>query len=96
MQTKITKRAVDAVTAIEKRLYVFDTDLKGFGLMVTPKGHKSYFVEYRPNGGGRSQPKRRYTIGRYSRSSPRAARATSVNGSSPKLDIQLFLSWTVS
>ena len=63
MQTKITKRAVDAVTAIEKRLYVFDTDLKGFGLMVTPKGHKSYFVEYRPNGGGRSQPKRRYTIG---------------------------------
>ena len=63
MQTKITKRAVDAASTPEKRLYVFDTDLKGFGLMVTPKGHKSYFVEYRANGGGRSQPKRRYTIG---------------------------------
>ena len=63
MQTKITKRAVDAASTPEKRLYVFDTDLKGFGLMVTAKGHKSYFVEYRANGGGRSQPKRRYTIG---------------------------------
>lgn len=64
VQTKITKRTVDAVVpSSAKRLYVFDTDLKGFGLVVTAKGHKSYFVEYRANGGGRTQPKRRYTIG---------------------------------
>lgn len=64
MRAKITKRAVDAVVpSSAKRLYVFDTDLKGFGLVVTAKGHKSYFVEYRANGGGRNQPKRRYTIG---------------------------------
>lgn len=45
------------------RAYLWDTKLTGFGVMVTPKGVKSYIVQYRI--GGRGQPTRRYTIGRH-------------------------------
>ncbi|HBO42800.1 MAG TPA: integrase [Planctomycetaceae bacterium] len=63
MRAKITKRVVDAALIETGRLYVYDIEIKGFGLLVTPSGHKSYFVEYRPKGRGRNAPKRRYTIG---------------------------------
>jgi integrase len=63
MRAKVTKRSVDAAQSSGKRLYVYDTELKGFGLLVTPKGHKSYFVEFRPGSGGRKAPKKRVTIG---------------------------------
>jgi integrase len=62
---KITKRAVDAlpVPAIGKREHLWDDTLKGFGVMVTPNGARSYLVQYRI--GGRGSPTRRYTIGRH-------------------------------
>ncbi|WP_417841763.1 tyrosine-type recombinase/integrase [Terasakiella sp.] len=60
---KLTKRNVAAIKPHEnKRLYVYDTELTGFGLMVTPKGSKSYFAEYR-NGVGRGASTRRVTLG---------------------------------
>jgi integrase len=65
MKVKITKRAVDALVATNGRLFVTDTDLAGFGMIVTPAGSKSYIVEYRPGAGGRSAPKRRVTIGQH-------------------------------
>ncbi|MEM7781318.1 MAG: site-specific integrase [Pseudomonadota bacterium] len=62
---RITKRAVDALPSPPhgKRGYLWDTDLKGFGVMVTDKGAKSYLVQYRI--GGRGHPTRRFTIGRH-------------------------------
>lgn len=62
---KITKRAVDAMPLPSpgKRAYLWDVDLKGFGLMVTDKGARSYLVQYRI--GGRGNPTRRFTIGRH-------------------------------
>lgn len=64
MQAKITKRAVDAAkTPAGRDVWLWDTELKGFGLRVRSKGRKAYVVEYRPGSGGRAAPKRRVTIG---------------------------------
>lgn len=62
---RITKRAVDAVPvpATGKREHLWDDTLKGFGLMVTDKGVRSYIVQYRV--GGRGSPTRRVTIGKH-------------------------------
>lgn len=62
---KITKRAVDAVPvpATGKRSHLWDDSLKGFGLMVTDKGARSYILQYRI--GGRGNPTRRVTIGKH-------------------------------
>jgi integrase len=58
MKTKITKRVVDAVEPGEKQIYVYDTELPGFGFRVMPSGVKSFFVQYGPT-------RRRVTIGHY-------------------------------
>jgi integrase len=57
---KITKRAVDAAPVPTKGdTYYWDTELRGFGLRVTPRGVRSYVVQYRLPG----RPARRTTIG---------------------------------
>lgn len=62
---RITKRAVEAIPLpiSPTRAYLWDDILKGFGVMVTPKGARSYLVQYQM--GGRSAKTRRYTIGRH-------------------------------
>jgi integrase len=66
MQGKITKRAVDAATAHDGRdSWLWDTELKGFGLRVRPSGHKVYIIEYRPGAGGRGVQKRRVSLGQH-------------------------------
>lgn len=59
---KLTKRSVESARrpAPGKRSFVFDTELKGFGLVVYPNGRRVYFVEY-----GRKGRRRRYTIGQH-------------------------------
>ena len=44
---RITKRIVDATEPNTKDTYIWDTEIKGFGLKVTPKGRKVYIVQYR-------------------------------------------------
>ncbi len=60
---KITKRAVDAAKPADTDTYLWDTDLSGFGLKVSPAGGKVYLVQYRL--GGRKGRTRRVTIGRH-------------------------------
>lgn len=60
MRGKIIKRAVDALGPGELDAFLWDTDIKGFGLKVTPAGKKIYILQYRI--GGRLK---RYTIGRH-------------------------------
>ncbi|MEQ9487626.1 MAG: tyrosine-type recombinase/integrase [Alphaproteobacteria bacterium] len=58
MATKITKRTVDAAKVGAKDTFLWDSEIKGFGLKVTPKGRKVYVLQYRFQGS-----LRRYTIG---------------------------------
>jgi integrase len=60
---RITKRSIDALTAGSKELFLWDDDLKGFGIRITPSGYRSYVLQYRM--GGRESPSKRYTIGRH-------------------------------
>ena len=67
---RITKRAVDALTAREREYMLWDRDIKGFGVRVHPSGRKVYLVKYRHH--GRVVKK---TIGPHGAISPAAARA---------------------
>jgi Arm DNA-binding domain len=50
MLAKITKRTVDALKPGITDLFLWDTELKGFGLKVTPGGNKVYILQYRKGG----------------------------------------------
>lgn len=60
---KITKQSVDALKSGSKDTFLWDDELKGFGVRATPNGARSYVLQYRM--GGREAPSRRYTIGRH-------------------------------
>jgi len=69
MKAKITKRAVDAMRPTTKDQFMWDSELSGFGLKVTPKGRKIYCLQYRMGG-----PAKRYTIGPHGPWTPETAR----------------------
>lgn len=71
---RIGKRAVDAAKPAAQLYRLWDSELKGFGLRVTPAGVRTYFVKYRP-GGGRAAPIREFTIGRHGELTPDQARS---------------------
>jgi integrase len=61
MRTKLTKRAIDGLNRpSDSQEIVWDRTLPGFGLRITPAGHKGFVVQYRV--GGRT---RRLTLGDY-------------------------------
>ena len=62
---KLTKRVVDQADLSRGRHYIWDGELKGFGLQVEPTGTKTYIVRYRPKGLGRSGPRRFFKLGRH-------------------------------
>jgi hypothetical protein len=72
MLIKITKRTVDAVNPSGADQFLWDSDLKGFGLKVTAAGNKVYILQYRK--GGRGTPTKRVTIGRHGALTPEQAR----------------------
>ncbi|PZF76407.1 hypothetical protein DK847_14625 [Aestuariivirga litoralis] len=69
---RITKRLVDSVAPAPdgKRLYVWDDEIKGFGLQVLPSGVKSYVFQYR----NRQHANRRLTIGKHGKVTAEQAR----------------------
>ena len=66
---KITKRSVDAAAPGEREYFIWDDELKGFGLRVYPSGRKMYLAQFRA--GGRV---RRVNIGLHGALTPDAAR----------------------
>ncbi len=69
---KLTKRGVDAFKRGPADRFLWDDELRGFGLKVTPAGRKSYLVQYRS--GGRVAPTKRITIGTHGELTPEQAR----------------------
>lgn len=72
----ISKRTVDAAKAGPKDWFLWDDDLPGFGLKVTPAGGKTYVFQYRiaiPGSAERTAAKR-YTIGKHGKLTPDQAR----------------------
>lgn len=72
MQARITKQRIDAISPADKPIFVFDTDLAGFVLKVTPTGKRTYQLRYRM--GGRDTPLKTFTIGEHGRLTPDQAR----------------------
>ena len=68
---KITKRVVDGLRPQKGRdLFIWDTEMRGFGVRVKPTGVKTFLVQYR-NAEGRT---RRLVIGQYGVLTPEIAR----------------------
>ena len=74
MLLKITKRNIDSIQSQDHDQFIWDTELKGFGLKVTKTsqknglkvakgGQKIYVLQYRM--GGRATPVKRLTIGKH-------------------------------
>lgn len=66
---KITKRSADALVAKDKEAFLWDTELRGFGLRCSPRGKKTFILQYRQNG-----RTRRMSLGPYGALTPDQAR----------------------
>jgi Arm DNA-binding domain len=68
---KITKRAVDALQSMSGRdVFIWDSELRGFGVRVKPSGVRTFLIQYR-NVEGRT---RRLVLGQYGALTPENAR----------------------
>jgi hypothetical protein len=67
--SKITKREVDSARRAGAEYFIWDDELRGFGLRVLPSGAKSYVVQFRVKG-----RQRRISIGLHGRFTPDQAR----------------------
>lgn len=61
---KLTKRLIESAPTTAKATFLWDCQLKGFGVRIATSGTKSYLVRYRV-GAGRRARQRKYTIGRH-------------------------------
>ena len=60
---RVNKTSVDGLSAVNGETFLWDDDLRGFGVKATVGGAKSYVIQYRI--GGRGAKVKRYTIGRH-------------------------------
>lgn len=60
MKTKLTKRVVDSAAPGVRDLFLWDTELPGFGCKITPTGARIFVLQYSANG-----RVRRLRLGRY-------------------------------
>lgn len=63
MKKKLTKTVAEFARPKSDRYTLWDSELSGFGLRITPTGAKSWVIKYRAGEGGRNAPVRWYMIG---------------------------------
>lgn len=61
---RLTKRTIDAAPVSDRDQFLWDSEVKGFGVRIWPSGRKTFVAKYRV-GGGRSGATRRFTIGTF-------------------------------
>jgi integrase len=69
----LTKRVVDGLQPGETDVFTWDSELRGFGLKITPTGKRVYIAQFRTAGGRRSATKR-ITLGEHGTIAPEQAR----------------------
>lgn len=77
---RLGRRTLASLPETDKPAIIYDSDLKGFGLRLTPpsgrnaRGSRTWIVEYRPGAGGRKVAKKRVSLGTVDVLSPERAR----------------------
>lgn len=67
---KLTKRFIDALPAVQKDTFIFDSELRRFAIRVKPSGSRSFMIQYH----NKDRLSRKYTIGQYGPLTPEQAR----------------------
>ncbi len=89
MKIKLTKRSIEAAKPGARDLFLWDTEVSGFGCKVTPKGRRVFILQYWANGRAK-----RVTLGRYghdltveqARTKARRRRGQVADGGDPAAD----------
>ena len=74
-KVRLTTRAVADARPRDRRYIVWDDELTGFGLRVSPSGRRSFVVQYRMREGGRRAANRKRVLGHFPDLTPTRARA---------------------
>ena len=69
---KVSKSTVNSLEPGDRDKFLWDEDLRGFGVKITPRGRIVYLAQYRI--GGRNSPTRRVTIAEHGKLTPMEAR----------------------
>ena len=72
---KLTKQTIEAITPGDKDLIQWDSEIRGFGLKVTPRGKRSFVLFYRTL----DHTQRKPTIGHYPVLNPNVARSIALD-----------------
>ena len=70
----LTRHVIRALIPLARPWIAWDDQVTGFGVKIQPSGTKSFIVNYRTGGGGRTAPMRRVVIGRTDSMPPDHAR----------------------
>ncbi len=70
MRTKLTKRTIDSTSAADKEIFLWDTEVRGFGVRVKLSGTKTYLIQYR----NAQRRTRKLAIGQHGQLAPDEAR----------------------
>jgi integrase len=56
VRARLTKRVVEGIAPSDRDVIIWDTELRGFGCKITPKGRRSYLLYYRTVDGQQRKP----------------------------------------
>ncbi len=73
MRKRITKRSVDSLEPGPRPVFLWDTEISGFGCKVTPAGRKIYIFQYRVRGQSNNTAPKRVTLGKHGELTPDTA-----------------------